>query len=450
MKTRSIGVLCLFLFLPVTLWCQTVRFRTTLGDIDVTLLPDSAPLTVENFLRYVNRGAYNNSIIHRSVPGFIFQGGGYQFINGGPAEILPDAPVRNEFRVSNTRGTLAMAKLGGNPNSATNQWFFNLVNNSANLDGQNGGFTVFGRVADAASLAVMDRIAGVSVFDELPLVNYRGGQVLEQNLVLVRSIDQLQLEPRPAISENGVITASAFGGFLSAAPGSYIEIYGSNMAEGSRSWSEGDFTDGNAPTSLDEVRVTVNGEPAYVTFISPTQVNVQIPANVPSSGSVPVIVSYKGNSSEPVSLAMKPLAPGLLAPPSFKVEDKQYLFAVHAASGAFVSNGNVPGLEAAPAVPGETLVLYGVGFGPVSPSGTPIAGQVAQGLTTLSTDVQIKIGESAARIVYSGLAPSLVGVYQFNVIVPADAPNGDLPLQVVVGGENIPQTLYIPVQSPAP
>src|SRR5260370_6586108 len=159
MHTRLAGALALALFLPVTLWSQTVRFHTNLGDIDVVLLPDSAPLTVANFLNYANRGDFNNSIIHRSVPGFIFQGGGYQWKDGSPVAIPSDPPVQNEYNVSNTRGTLAMAKLGTDANSATNQWFFNLANNAANLDNQNGGFTVFGRIANSAGRTIMDRIA---------------------------------------------------------------------------------------------------------------------------------------------------------------------------------------------------------------------------------------------------------------------------------------------------
>jgi cyclophilin family peptidyl-prolyl cis-trans isomerase len=144
--------------LPFTALAQTVRFQTNLGDIDVTLLTDSAPATVANFLKYVNRGSFSNSFFHRSVPGFVIQGGGFQF-DTSPKEIPADPPVRNEFRVSNTRGTLAMAKLGNDPNSATTQWFFSLANNASILNFQNGGFTVFGRIANAAGLAVMDRIA---------------------------------------------------------------------------------------------------------------------------------------------------------------------------------------------------------------------------------------------------------------------------------------------------
>ena len=135
-----------------------------------------APLTVQNFRDYINRGDYVNTIIHRSVPGFIVQGGGFT-VNGlansldNPANavgVIPsDDPVVNEFSPerSNLRGTIAMAKLGGDPDSATNQWFFNLEDNSANLDNQNGGFTVFGEVLGDSDLANIDAIAAIPLFN---------------------------------------------------------------------------------------------------------------------------------------------------------------------------------------------------------------------------------------------------------------------------------------------
>ena len=455
MHTRLAGALAIALFLPVTLWSQTVRFHTNLGDIDVVLLPDSAPLTVANFLNYANRGDFNNSIIHRSVPGFIFQGGGYQWKDGSPVAIPSDPPVQNEYNVSNTRGTLAMAKLGTDANSATNQWFFNLANNAANLDNQNGGFTVFGRIANSAGTTIMDRIASVPVpnppifnspFDQMPLINYKGGALTDQNVVLVLSVTVLG--PAPSISAGGVITASGYGAFPVAAPGSFIEIYGSNLAGGSgRGWAPGDFKNGVAPQLLDGVTVTIGGRQAYIIYVSPTLVSAQVPAGVATSGSVSVVVNYNGQASAPVMLAMKPFAGGLLATPNFKVGDKQYVVAVHASNGAYVSNGSIPDVPAAPAVPGETLLFYGIGFGPVNPSSVPIAGQIVQGRADITTSLQFNIGGSPAQVVFAGLAPSLVGLYQFNVTLPQDVADGDQPLQVVLGGEPIAQTLYVPVQA---
>ncbi|MEY3808179.1 MAG: hypothetical protein RI893_1155 [Pseudomonadota bacterium] len=147
---------------------SVVRMQTSMGLIDIKLYNEAAPLTVANFLGYVNSGAFNQSFIHRSVPGFIIQGGGY-FLNGTSptpidTSIRTATPLINEFSASrsNLRGSIAMAKVGGDPNSATSGWFFNLADNSANLDSQNGGFTVFGQVIDK-SLAVVDAIAALPI-----------------------------------------------------------------------------------------------------------------------------------------------------------------------------------------------------------------------------------------------------------------------------------------------
>lgn len=172
-----------------------VTFHTTLGDINVELHPATAPNTVSNFLGYVDRGDYAGSFIHRLAPGFVVQGGGYRFVAGNVQQIPQQAPVVNEFHDSNLRGTIAMAKLGNDPNSATNQWFFNLADNSANLDNQNGGFTVFGQVADSQSLAVMDAIAALPItnagspFDSLPVINYTAGSAItDSNLVTLSAV----------------------------------------------------------------------------------------------------------------------------------------------------------------------------------------------------------------------------------------------------------------------
>ena len=143
-----------------------------------------APLTVRNFRNYVNDRDYKNTIIHRSVPDFVVQGGGFvvdgveeAIAQGDPSKavstVRADDPVKNEFspRRSNVRGTIAMAKLGDDPNSATNQWFFNLVNNSGNLDEQNGGFTVFGKVMSEKDFNPIEAIAQLPIFDARGVFN---------------------------------------------------------------------------------------------------------------------------------------------------------------------------------------------------------------------------------------------------------------------------------------
>lgn len=201
-----------------------ITYGTNHGTIDLQLRDDVAPKTVMNFLRYAGRGDYSiNGIIYRSVPGFVIQTGGYSYSNltvfNQPYvyyfHVPKDPPVQNEFSLSNTLGTIAMAKLPGNPNSATSDWFINLADNSANLDYQNGGFTVFGNVIDTSSdpgMSVVNAIANlstinasstgnppvtcstacnlpISAFDTLPVVNYNSSTGLDpSNLVLVTGI----------------------------------------------------------------------------------------------------------------------------------------------------------------------------------------------------------------------------------------------------------------------
>ncbi len=142
-----------------------VRVSTSIGDFSMELLDDSAPRTVRNFLNYVERDDYNGTYLHRVVDDFVVQGGGFYFAPFvGVFRVPTDPPVVNEFGASNVRGTVAMAKVAGDPDSATSQWFVNLVDNSANLDNTNGGFTVFGQVL-GEGMTLLDAI------DDLPTVS---------------------------------------------------------------------------------------------------------------------------------------------------------------------------------------------------------------------------------------------------------------------------------------
>jgi len=208
MKIKSIIKLAsLFLSMSLCLNSQAtiVQLETSAGPIKINLYDQSTPLTVANFLQYVEDGDYENVIFHRSVSNFIVQGGGFTY-NGGNqlnANGLPlnnissNSAVANEPVFSNVRGTIAMAKLGGNPNSATNQWFINLSDsNQANLDFQNGGFTVFGEVIEDG-MDIMDDFAALpkedfgSPFNEIPLDNYdstNSPTPTDNNLVIISSI----------------------------------------------------------------------------------------------------------------------------------------------------------------------------------------------------------------------------------------------------------------------
>lgn len=177
-----------------------VLVKTSLGDFEVNLLDNETPETVANFLTYVNDESYSSSVIHRSVPGFIVQGGGFiwdaeQGDSGEIDSITRLEPVVNEPKFSNVRGTVAMAKQSGDADSATNQWFVNVADNSENLDNQNGGFTVFG-VVSVEGMEILDAINELDrynlggAFNETPLraTPGEGEFVTDQHLVMVESV----------------------------------------------------------------------------------------------------------------------------------------------------------------------------------------------------------------------------------------------------------------------
>ncbi len=146
-----------------------VEFRTSQGNFQVNLFDQTTPKTVSNFLTYVDSAHYTNSVVHRVVTDFVVQGGGYTFEGAWPLTALnANAAVKNEAIYSNRRGTIAMAKNGGDINSATNQWFFNLNDNSDNLDRQNGGFTVFGQVI-GDGMQVVDKISALKLCNSVNL-----------------------------------------------------------------------------------------------------------------------------------------------------------------------------------------------------------------------------------------------------------------------------------------
>lgn len=146
----------------------TVLIKTSLGDITVELFADKAPITVANFLHYVKDGQYNHTIFHRVIDGFMVQGGGFsKEMQQKPVR----APIQNEAEngVLNKRGTLAMARTG-EVNSATAQFFINLVDNGfldfRSKNPREYGYCVFGKVTQG--MDVVDKIAKVKTSTKGP------------------------------------------------------------------------------------------------------------------------------------------------------------------------------------------------------------------------------------------------------------------------------------------
>ncbi len=181
-----------------------VEFNTAMGSFEVQLYDSVAVNTVDRFLEYVAANDYDNMFFSRLVPGFILQGGGFNFTETAtPGEYAFNfttnrGTIVNEFNIPNTRGTLAIAKQAGDPDSGSNQFFINLGDNTANLDNQNGGFTVFAHVVGDGMVDVVDVLASQTVwnatlihpsFTDLPLIDYPGGEpIAREHLEMVNSI----------------------------------------------------------------------------------------------------------------------------------------------------------------------------------------------------------------------------------------------------------------------
>jgi len=238
------------------------------------------------------------------------------------------------------------------------------------------------------------------------------------------------------------VSASAFGEFPTFAPGSWIEIYGTNLASATETWGSSDFSGVIAPQKLGGTTVTIGGQAAYVDYISPLQVNVQVPGGV-GTGSQSLVVTTAAGSSTPFPVTVNPTQPGLLAPSSFKVGGTQYAVAQFTDGSFAMPPGAVSGVTSRRAVTGDNLIIYGIGFGVVSPNIPP--GQIVEESNMITAPLTFSIGGTQAKLSYYGLAPAFLGLYQFNVTVPAVAASDTAPLTFSLSGIPGTQALAIAV-----
>jgi uncharacterized protein (TIGR03437 family) len=233
---------------------------------------------------------------------------------------------------------------------------------------------------------------------------------------------QFGAPPASSVSITGV-TNSASGQNVIAS-GAWVSIYGNNLASKSRSWQDSDFRGSIMPTALDDVSVSIDGKPAPISFISPGQVNVQAPAGT-GVGQIAVKLSNSSGSASSVA-NLQPYAPGF-----FTLQGK-YAAAVHA-DGSLVGPVGLfgAGVSSRPAQPGETLLVFGTGFGPTSPN-MP-AGEIVSGAATLAdlSLFHVRIGGLQATVRFAGMVAS--GEYQFNIVVPPLA-DGDQAVVADIAG----------------
>jgi uncharacterized protein (TIGR03437 family) len=251
------------------------------------------------------------------------------------------------------------------------------------------------------------------------------------------------LPAAPAIFPGGVISLSGFGGSARAAQGSRVEIYGDHLAAGTRVWAAEDFVGDRAPTALGGTTVTVGGQAAFVSYVSPGQVNALIPDTVPMGPQTLVVTTAVGVSA-PAVLNVRRTEPGILAPAHFKKDGTQYAAAFSADASEFIMpQGAVEGVTSHPARPGDTIVLYGIGFGNVAPG--VATGEVPRDAARTVLPVEVFIGGQRAAVEYSGVAPGSLGLYQLNVVVPVVSAGDAVPITIKLGQEEATQALFTSV-----
>jgi uncharacterized protein (TIGR03118 family) len=234
------------------------------------------------------------------------------------------------------------------------------------------------------------------------------------------------IQAPPSFTPAGVVNGASFQAPL--APNTWASVIGGGLAASSRSWASTDLSGVNLPTVIDGVSVSVNGAPAAISYVNPSQVDFLIPATA-AVGQAQIQVTNNDQISAAATVTLTAAAPSF-----FWLSGNKYIVSTHA-------NGIVTG-PASQVAPGETIVLYGNGFGATSPAAPNNATFTAP--LTLAATPTVTIGGVAAKVVYAGLIDP--GVYQLNVVVPTTLPAGDAAVVATVGAQQSQANAFLSVQ----
>jgi len=236
----------------------------------------------------------------------------------------------------------------------------------------------------------------------------------------------------------GVVNGASFQ--LGFEGGSWVTIQGANLSNTNpgRTWTTSEIVNGNLPISLDNTSVTIDGKPAFVYYISPTQLNVQAPTDS-ATGTVPVVVTNNGQVSAPFSAQLAAASPAFFLYPG-----TSYAIAQHYPDYADVGNPNVISYTIA-AHPGDVLILWATGFGATNPPTS--AGIEVTGAPAVATAPTITVGGAPVSVINAVLSPGSAGLYQIAIQLPASVPTGTVAIQASVGGAMSPAGILIYVSS---
>jgi uncharacterized protein (TIGR03118 family) len=252
------------------------------------------------------------------------------------------------------------------------------------------------------------------------------------------------IQAAPSFQANGIQNGGDFSAAI--APNTWVTIMGGSLSATTRSWTTSDFTNQGLPTKLDGVSVKINGEPGFVSYISPTQINFLAPADI-VPGPVEIVTVNSGLVSAPVSTTLANAAPAFFY--FFPGQaDGDALYPAPGVVKNLIAGLHANGSLATSVLPGETIALYGNGFGPTMPAAPN--GQLLSSPFPLIQPVQVTIGEQPAAVTFAGLVGS--GLYQVNVVVPTVDPKYRfffVPLVMSVSGASTQASGYIVYDWPA-
>jgi uncharacterized protein (TIGR03437 family) len=264
------------------------------------------------------------------------------------------------------------------------------------------------------------------------------GAGFESNCCFIVNLEagaSVVLPSTPSIAENAIVNAASFQPGI--VPDSWFTIQGTNLSSTTATW-DASIVNGKLPTTIDSVSVNVGGKPAFIYYVSPTQISALAPDG--GIGALSVTVTNGYGTSAPSTVASQAVGP------AFFLLAGKYAIATRLDFSLVVQNGTVQGLTTAPARPGDVIILWGTGFGPTSPS-APV-GVVLPSDKTYSTanPVTVTVGDIPAHVYGAALAPGFAGLYQIAIQVPVSAPDGDLPVVATVSGTQSPARTLITVR----
>jgi uncharacterized protein (TIGR03437 family) len=241
--------------------------------------------------------------------------------------------------------------------------------------------------------------------------------------------------PKPSIAQAGVVNGASYRPGIAA--GSWITIQGANLSNtGARTWRADEIVNGALPTQLDGVSVTVNGKPAFVEYIGPTQINAQAPSDA-GIGEASVVVTVNGVASDAAATQI------LSTSPAFFLWNGKYAVATRQDYSYIGPPSLFPGATT-PAKPGDVVILWGTGFGPTVPAQP--AGVQVSGAAYLANAPAVNVGGFSAQVVGAALAPGAAGLYQIAIVLPDSLPDGDLEVVALADGEPSPSGVFITIQ----